>query len=120
MAITMMAINDFLIPYVPSSRTRPGSTDVGDVTYTVPTCELHVAAACLGTIAHTWQMAGQAGSGIGHKGLLKAGEVIALCCIRTMRDPEALKLARAETLERNGGRYVCPLPDSVKPPVGRY
>ena len=97
-----------------------GSTDVGDVTYTVPTCEIHVAAACLGNIGHTWQMAGQAGSSIGHKGLLTAARAIALSCIRTMQQPEKIALAKEETLARNGGRYVCPLPDSVQPPVGRY
>ena len=97
-----------------------GSTDVGDVTYTVPTCELHVATAALGTVGHTWQMAGQAGSVLGQKGLLTAAKAIALSAVRTMEQPEKLALAKQETLQRNGGHYTCPLPDSVKPPVGRY
>jgi aminobenzoyl-glutamate utilization protein B len=65
-------------------------------------------------------MAGQAGSSIGHKGLLTAARAITLSCIRTMQQPEKIALAKEETLARNGGRYVCPLPDSVQPPVGRY
>ena len=67
-----------VIPYSGiTGEVEGGSTDVGDVTYTVPTCELHVASACLGNIGHTWQMAGQAGSSIGHKGLLTAARAIA-------------------------------------------
>ena len=97
-----------------------GSTDVGDVTYTVPACELRVAAACMGNVGHTWQMTGQAGSVLAHKALLKAGEAIALCCVRTMQQPEAVERARQETLRRNNGKYVCPLPDHVMPPVGIY
>ena len=110
-----------IIPYDPDHMVREGgSTDVGDVTYTVPTCELRVASACMGNIGHTWQMSGQAGSILAHKALLKAGEAIALCCVRTMLDPEAMEKAKKETLRRNHGKYVCPLPDSVKPPVGIY
>ena len=97
-----------------------GSTDVGDVTYTVPACELRIAAACMGNVGHTWQMAGQAGSVLAHKALLKAGEAVALCCVRTMRCPEMIEKARQETLRRNHGKYICPLPEGSMPPVGIY
>ena len=97
-----------------------GSTDVGDVSYAAPTCEIHTAAACMGNIGHTWQMAAQAGSRIGHKGLMTAAEAMALACIRMAADPEKIRLAKEETLKRNGGKYSCPLPDSVMPPVGKY
>ena len=110
-----------VIPYDKNNLVfQGGSTDVGDVTYCVPTCELHVATAGLGTVGHTWQNAGQAGSVLGHKGLLTAAKAIALSAIRTMEQPEKLELAKKETLARNGGKYTCPLPDSVKPPVGKY
>ena len=105
----------------PTHMTREGgSTDVGDVTYTVPACELRIASACMGNVGHTWQMAGQAGSVLAHKALLKAGEVIALCCVQTMQRPDAIEKARQETLRRNNGKYICPLPNEVKPPVGKY
>ena len=97
-----------------------GSTDVGDVTYVVPTCELRVASACMGNIGHTWQMAGQSGSRLAHKALKTAGAALALSCIRTMQRPDLIEKARRETLRRSEGQYRCPLPDSVAPPVGRY
>ena len=40
--------------------------------------------------------------------------------IRTMEDPELILRAGEELLAKNGGRYVCPLPDYVEPPIGKY
>lgn len=97
-----------------------GSTDVGDVGYAAPCVNLNVACACLGNIGHTWQMTAQAGSVLGHKGMLTAGKMLALACIRTMQSPEAVEAAKKEVLRRNGGRYTCPLPESVKPPIDTY
>lgn len=114
-------LHSAVLPYDRNAgKQKGGSTDVGDVSYAVPTVEIHVASACLGNIGHTWQMTGQAGSVLGHRGLLRAAEVIALSCIRTMERPEAIQRAKEETLRRNGGSYVCPLPDSVEPPIGSY
>lgn len=97
-----------------------GSTDVGDVGCAVPCVNLNVATACLGNIGHTWQMTGQAGSVLGHKGTVTAGEMLALAAIRTMEKPEQIAAAKEEVRRRNGGRYTCPLPDSVKPPIDTY
>ena len=120
-AVLKRPLHAGVLPYEPWKGTSEGgSTDVGDVSYVVPTAEIHVACASLGTELHTWQMAGQAGSRIAHKGLLRAAEILALSCIRLLRDPETVAHAKAETLKRNGGAYVCPLPDSVKPPIGVY
>ena len=97
-----------------------GSTDVGDVANAVPTLNLNVAACCIGNVGHTWQTTAQSGSVLGHKGLLTAGKMLALAAIRTMESPETVAAARAEYVARTGGRYECPLPDSVQPPIGRY
>ena len=97
-----------------------GSTDVGDVGFAVPCVNLNVATACLGNIGHTWQMTGQSGSILAHKGLMTAAKMMALACLKTMDDEEALAAAKAEVLKRNGGKYSCPLPDSVKPPIDTY
>ena len=114
-------LHSYVIEYDKSKgRFMGGSSDVGDVTYATPTAEIHVATACLGNIGHTWQMAGQAGSQIGHKGMLRAGEAIALACIRTMHQPDVISAAREEYIKKSGGKYECPLPDYVMPPIGRY
>ena len=97
-----------------------GSTDVGDVGYVVPTVTLHTATACLGNVGHSWQNTAFSGSAVGMKGMMKAAEVMALACVRTAAKPELIEKAKAELKAKNGGKYTCPLPDSVLPPVGKY
>lgn len=101
-------------------KLQAGSTDVGDVGYVVPTLNINVATCCIGNAGHTWQMTAQTSSPLTHKGLLTAAKVMALSCIRTMDRPDAVQAAKAEVRKRNGGKYVCPLPDSVKPPLDTY
>ena len=97
-----------------------GSTDVGDVGYAVPCVNLLVATNCLGNTGHTWQTTGQSGSVLGAKGTITAAKMLALAAIRTMAEPEAIAKAKEEVLERNGGKYTCPLPDEVLPPIDTY
>ena len=97
-----------------------GSTDVGDVGYATPTVMFHVATACLGNVGHSWQNTAFACSGIGMKGMLRAAEVMTFSAIRTMAQPELIRKAKEELIRKNGGKYRCPLPDYVAPPIGRY
>lgn len=97
-----------------------GSTDVGDVGYAVPTVNLNVATCCIGNVGHTWQMTAQSCSPLAHKGLLTAAKVMALACVRTMEQPDVIEEAKAEVKKRNGGKYTCPLPDDVLPPLETY
>ena len=52
--------------------------------------------------------------------VLKAAEVMALAAVYTMEQPELIEKARQELLRKNGGKYTCPLPEYVQPPIGRY
>ena len=120
-AILEKPLDNIIHIYNPDNRKYTGgSTDVGDVTYTVPTLNLRIATACIGNVGHTWQMTGQAGSRIAHKGLLTAAKAMALSAIRTMELPGVIEEAKEIVKIQNGGKYECPLPDSVKPPVGKY
>lgn len=101
-------------------RLEAGSTDVGDVGYAVPTLNINVATCCVGNVGHTWQMTAQSCSPLAHKGLLTAARVMALASVRTMERPDVIEAAKAEVKKRNGGKYICPLPDSVKPPLNTY
>lgn len=97
-----------------------GSTDVGDVSYAVPTVMLTTATACLGNVGHSWQNTAQSCSATGMKGMLQAARVMALSALRLIQDPGTIQRAKEELLSKNGGKYCCPLPDSVTPPVGSY
>ena len=101
-------------------RYHSGSTDVGDVGYATPTVNLNVATACIGNVGHSWQNVAFSNSPVGDKGMITAAKVLALATLRTMDDAELIARARAELLAKNGGRYVCPLPDYVEPPIGKY
>ena len=54
------------------------------------------------------------------KGMLRAAEILTLAAVKTMEQPELIAKAREELKQKNGGKYLCPLPDYVTPPIGRY
>lgn len=108
-------------PFDPKeTRYQSGSTDVGDVGYATPTVTLHIATAGLGNVGHSWQNTALSNSPIGMKGMLKAAEVMALTAVYVAERPETIEAAKKELLRKNGGKYVCPLPEYVQPPIGRY
>lgn len=114
-------LDSFIHPYDSKNKEYvSGSTDVGDVTYVVPTLNFHVATACIGNVGHTWQMTGQSLSSIANKGMITAAKAMALSAIRTMDRPDVIQKAKEIVLKQNGGAYECPLPNSVKPPIGKY
>ena len=92
-----------------------GATDLGDVSFITPTAKLNVATNVLGTALHSWQATAQNKSGIGHKGMLVAGKVLALATIRVMESEALMAEAKEEFQHKNGGVYNCPLPEYAKP-----
>ena len=94
-----------------------GSTDVGDVSWHVPTSGLSTACFAAGSPGHSWQNTAAIGSPIGHKGLLVAAKVLAMTAVDLLRDDKALKEARADLDRRLGGRqYTTRIPKGQKAP----
>ena len=54
------------------------STDVGDVSWIVPTVHLNIPTFAAGTALHSWQAVAQGKSSIAHKGMLYAAKIMAL------------------------------------------
>lgn len=79
-----------------------GSTDVGDVSMTVPTVGLRVATWVPGTSAHSWQAVAASGISIGFKGAQVAAKTMALAAIELFENAELREAARAEFDERRG------------------
>ena len=105
-----------VLPYVHMPEiAMPGSTDVGDVSYAIPTAQMGMATAAIGTGAHTWQMTAQVGSSIGHKGMLAVGKALALTAVRLFQDPSIIERAKEEHKQNAPEGYLCPVPDDVKP-----
>jgi hypothetical protein len=67
-----------------------GSTDVGDVSYVVPTAQCLAVTSPIGTPGHSWQNLVSVGSGIGRKGMLLAARVLAAATCNLMRQPELI------------------------------
>lgn len=85
------------------------STDVGDVGYVTPTASLSMATQTIGCPGHSWYVTGMCNSSIGDKGIIAAGETMALAAIKAMNRPEALQAAREELIATTGGVYDCPM-----------
>lgn len=84
--------------------TKPsyGSTDVGDVSWVVPTMGFTTATWVPGTSAHSWQAVAAGGMSIGLKGMENAAKVLALTATELYRDPKLIAAARKEFDDRRG------------------
>jgi aminobenzoyl-glutamate utilization protein B len=99
------------------SRADGGSTDVGDISWHVPTSGLNTACFALESPGHSWQNVAAVGSPIGHKGLVVASKVLALSAIDLMQDEKALTDAKADFAERMKDRkYTTIIPEGQKAP----
>jgi aminobenzoyl-glutamate utilization protein B len=78
------------------------STDVGDVSISVPTVGLSIATWVPGTSAHSWQAVAAGGMSIGAKGATNAAKTLSLAAIELFENAELREAARAEHLEKLG------------------
>ena len=98
-------------------RQNMGSTDVGDVSWIVPTAGFYAATWVPGTAAHSWQAVAAGGMSIGHKGMRLASRLLAVTAGDLFRDPALLAAAREELRRRQGPefRYAALLGDRAPP-----
>ena len=82
--------------------TPRGSTDVGDVSFTVPTVGMSAATWVPGTPAHSWQAVAAGGTSIGNKGMMVAAKTLALTAEKLFSDPAIIDKAKEEFEERRG------------------
>jgi aminobenzoyl-glutamate utilization protein B len=119
-AQTLQKSFDFAAPAIASAaQVRPlkdtgsaggGSTDVGDVSWNVPTVGLYAATWVPGTAAHSWQAAACGGTEIGTKGMLVAAKTLALTAIDLFSDATLVQKAKAElAAARTAGFVYKPL-----------
>ena len=99
-------------------RQKMGSTDVGDVSWSVPTAGFSTATWVPGTPSHSWQATAASGMSIGHKGMMLAAKVIALSGNELFRDPTLIQSARAEFVKNRGVDFSYqPLLGDREPPL---
>jgi len=109
---------DFIVPLDARRNPLIGSTDVGDVSWVVPTVQVHAPTVAIGTPFHTWQVVAQGKSPHAHKAMVQAAKAMAGLGIQALSDPELIAAAKADLKKRTARTpYVSPLPDDVAPPL---
>lgn len=91
-------------PYKTEAKAS-GSTDVGDVSFTVPTVGMSAATWVPGTPAHSWQAVAAGGTSIGKKGMMVAAKTITLTAIDLFQDTKLIEKAKQELVERRGADF---------------
>jgi aminobenzoyl-glutamate utilization protein B len=105
-----------LRPFDPNAPAA--STDVGDVSWNVPTIGFTAATFVPGIVPHTWQAAACAGMSIGQKGMLVAAKTLAITGADLFSNPQLVQDAKAD-FERQlkGKTYKSEIPAGQKPPL---
>lgn len=100
---------------VPPMSLKTGSTDVGDVSWNVPTAWFGSACFALGTPAHSWLAVAQGKSAVAHRGMTAAAVVLARAALDLMARPELVDRAWADLEQAKGGaQYQSLIPPDVK------
>jgi aminobenzoyl-glutamate utilization protein B len=94
-----------------------GSTDVGDVSWIVPTLQFVVTTAPKDAPWHAWPVVACGGMSIGHKGMLYAAKTLAATAVDLIESPEALSAIQAEFKEKTKGFVYKPYIPDGPPPV---
>lgn len=109
---------DFIVPLGTKGAPMMGSTDVGDVSWVVPTVQARVATHAIGTPGHSWQITAQGKSGQAKKGMVNAAKVMAGVAVEALADVALIARAKADLKARTEVTpYDCPLPVEVQPPL---
>ena len=92
-----------------------GSTDVGDVSYAVPTVVYSAATWVPGTSAHSWQAVACGGTDIGIKGMIVATKTLSFTAIDLFTNPALIKKAKEEFKQTKGDYQYKALLGDRKP-----
>ena len=113
--IPPMGTEEKVLP--PEVGVSSGSTDVGDVSWVVPTVQMSAATWVPGTPAHSWQAVASGGMSIGAKGMMVAAKTMALTTMELFTNPAEIERARAEFAKRGGDFRYIPKVGDRKPPL---
>jgi aminobenzoyl-glutamate utilization protein B len=98
--------------------TAGGSTDVGDISWTVPTVVFGWPTLPLGIGLHTWPVTACGGMSIGDKASLATARILAGAGHDLMTQPDLLAAAKADFVTRKGEtKFVSALSMDRKPEI---
>lgn len=95
-----------------------GSTDVGTVSWVVPTVQCLVSCYAVGTPGHSWQLVAQGKSSAAHKGIAFAAKAMAGLAADVLSDPSLLAAAKdALQKYRKENDFKNPIGPEAEPPL---
>ncbi len=113
-----LAIDEKIYNVQESSSPSKGSTDVGDISWFVPTGGLRTTCFAAESPGHSWQNVACIGSTLGEKGIVYASQVLAVTALELFENPEEVVKAKAEFESRMKNRkYTTLIPEGQKPPA---
>lgn len=109
---------DFTVPLDQPRNLMIGSTDVGDVSWAVPTVQAHAPSLAIGTPLHTWQVVAQGKSAHAHKAMVHVAKAMAATAVAVLTDPDLMNRVKADHKTRTSKTpYVSPIPEGIQPPL---
>jgi len=99
--------SEVVTPFTINLSTKGGgSTDVGDVSWVVPTVGFSTATYVPGTPGHSWQAASCTGTSIGYKGMINAAKILSSSIYEVINNPNVIEEARKEFENKRGKNYI--------------
>ena len=93
------------------------SSDVGNVTWAVPTGSFRYSCFTPGGVGHSWQQVASCGTTIGTKGAIGAAKVLYYSAVELITDARLLSRVREEFLSRRGPDFTFqPMMGNRRPP----
>ena len=109
---------DRIVPMDTRRTPMVGSTDVGDVSWAVPTVQAHCSTYAIGTPGHSWQLTAQGKTPAAKKGMVHVAKVMAATAVQALQDNSLIERAKADLTARTKEHpYVCPIPGDIGPPL---
>lgn len=100
----------------PDPNLPSASTDVGDVSWNVPTIGFTAASFVPGVAAHTWQAAATTGMSIGQDGMMIAAKALAFTAVDLFSSPQLVQAAKDDFKRKLAGKtYYTAIPPDQKP-----
>jgi aminobenzoyl-glutamate utilization protein B len=96
-----------------------GGTDVGDISWNVPTMGIAMPSIPSGISLHTWAATATHGMSIGKKAAVAMAKIMTATGLDILTDSDLRQAAKADFERRTAGKpYVSPLPDDRLQPFG--
>jgi aminobenzoyl-glutamate utilization protein B len=112
------ALSEEIYPLGSGVNSLVGSTDVGTVSWVVPTVQCRVACYAVGTPGHSWQLVAQGQAPAAHKGLAYAAKAMAGTAVSLLSDESLLARAKADHQAfRASNPFTNPIADDLQPPL---